>query len=421
MDAEGYILEAFRYAKQAYHEWDVDVEQALKTLATIPISINCWQGDDVQGFESASDVGDAGLQVTGNYPGRARNANELRADADKAMSLIPGTHRFNLHAIYGETGNKQIERTAIGPEHFSGWIDWAKEKGIGLDFNPTFFSHPMVKDSLTLSHPDKPVRDYWIEHGKACRRIGEAMGRALGSPSVVNVWIPDGSKDVPYDRRKSRERLKESLDEIFSEEYDQTCIKDAVESKLFGIGVESFTVGSHEFYLGYALRNQKLLCLDSGHFHPTEQIGDKISAVLTFLDEILLHISRPVRWDSDHIVVLDDMLMQITQAIVRGDYISRVNIGLDFFDATVNRIAAWVIGTRAVQKALLKAFLEPRKYLQRIEREGNKTERLAIFETLKSLPFGAIWDYYCLQQDVPPRMTWMDEIYEYERTVLSQR
>lgn len=421
MDADQQIREAFKFAKEAYRELDVDINEALEQLASIPISMNCWQGDDVQGFESASDIGDAGLQVTGNYPGRARTPDELRADADLAMSLIPGTKRFNLHAIYGEFGNQHIERNQIKPEHFAGWIDWAKEKNIGLDFNPTFFAHPMVKDSLTLSHPDRAIREFWIEHGKACRRIGEAMGKALGTPSVVNVWIPDGSKDSPYDRRASRERLQDSLDELFSERYDRSYIKDAVESKLFGIGVESFTVGSHEFYLGYALQNKKLLCLDSGHFHPTEQIGDKISAVLTFLDEMLLHISRPVRWDSDHIVILDDMLLQITQAIVRGNYLSRVNIGLDFFDATVNRIAAWVIGTRAVQKALLMALLEPRKYLQSLEQDGNKTERLALFETLKTLPFGSVWDYFCLQQEVPPRMTWMDEIYEYERTVLSKR
>ncbi|MCF7803639.1 MAG: L-rhamnose isomerase [Candidatus Marinimicrobia bacterium] len=421
MDTDQQVRQSFQYAKEAYFELDVDVEQALETLAAIPISINCWQGDDVQGFESLADIGDGGLQVTGNYPGRARTPDELRADARKAMSLIPGTHRFNLHAIYGDFQEGAPERNEIGPEHFSRWIDWAKDLGIGLDFNPTFFAHEMVKDGLTLSHPDARVRDYWIEHGKACRKIGEAMGKALGTPSVVNVWIPDGSKDLPYDRKGPREHLAGSLDAVFAENIDPAHMKDAVESKLFGIGVESYTVGSHEFYLGYALKNNTLLCLDSGHFHPTEQVGDKISAILTFLDELLLHISRPVRWDSDHIVIQDDMLRLIAEGIIRGEYLSRVNIGLDFFDATVNRLAAWIVGTRAVQKALLKALLEPHNYLAQLELDANKTERLALFETMKSLPFGAVWDYFCRQQDVPPRMAWLDKVKEYERTILSQR
>ena len=421
MDTEQQVQLGFQYAKEAFYELDVDVEKALKTLSSIPISINCWQGDDVQGFESLSDIGDGGLQVTGNYPGRARTPNELRADAEKAMSLIPGTHRFNLHAIYGDFTEGAVERNAIGPEQFSGWIDWAKDLGIGLDFNPTYFAHDMVKDGLTLSHPDPAVREYWIEHGKACRKIGEAMGKALGTPSVVNVWIPDGSKDLPYDRKGPRERLDQSLDAIFAEKIDTAHMKDAVESKLFGIGVESYTVGSHEFYLGYALENDTLLSLDSVHFHPTEEVGDKISAVLTFLDELLLHISRPVRWDSDHIVIQNDMLRLIAEGIIRGDYLSRVNLGLDFFDATVNRLAAWIVGTRAVQKALLKALLEPHGYLTQIELDENKTERLALSETLKSLPFGAVWEYFCLQNDVPPRMAWLDTVREYERKILSQR
>lgn len=421
MDLDQQVSQSFQHAKEAYAEWDVDITQALDTLSSVPISINCWQGDDVRGFEELADISDGGLQVTGGYPGRARTPDELRADAEKAFSLIPGNHRFNLHAMYGEFPEGPVPRNEIAPGHFSGWIDWAKDQQIGLDFNPTFFADEMLKDGLTLSHPDSAVREYWIEHGRACRRIGEAMGEALGTPCVVNVWIPDGSKDLPYDRRGPRERLNQSLDKVFADRIDDTVMKDAVESKLFGIGVESFTAGSHEFYLGYALKNDTLLCLDSGHFHPTEQVGDKIPAILTFLDELLLHISRPVRWDSDHIVIMDDMLHLIAQSIIRGNYLSRVNIGLDFFDATVNRVAAWVIGTRAVQKALLMALLEPHEHLENLEQHGNKTERLALFETLKSLPFGAVWDYFCLQQDVPPRMAWMDEIREYERSVLSQR
>jgi len=416
-----HIEAAYRLAADRYAEMGVDSGSALRRLADIPISLHCWQGDDVGGFENAgSDIG-GGLAVTGNYPGKARTADELRCDAEKALSLIPGKHRFNLHASYAEFTGRRAERNELAPEHFRRWTDWAKAIGLGLDFNPTYFAHPKASSGFTLAHPDQDVRRFWIEHGIACRRVGAAFGRELGTPCVTNFWIPDGYKDTPVDRRGPREILVESLDRIFAEPIDPRQNLDAVEGKLFGVGVESYTVGSHEFYLAYAASRKKLLCLDMGHYHPTETIADKLSSVLTFLPEILLHVSRGVRWDSDHVVVLGDDLDSLAAELVRGDYLGRTHIGLDFFDATINRIAAWVVGTRAMSKALLRALLEPTAQLRRLETEGDLTGRLALLEEAKTLPSGAVWDYYCLQQNVPAGFTWMDAVRRYESEVTAKR
>jgi L-rhamnose isomerase len=413
--------QAYALARERYAELGVDTEAALRTLGGVPISLHCWQGDDVGGFESEEGLSGGGIQATGNYPGKARNADELRGDAERALSLIPGRHRFNLHAIYAETGGRRVERDALGPEHFSRWMDWAKSRGLGLDFNPTFFSHPEAADGFTLSHRDEVVRRFWVRHGIACRRIGEAFGRALGTACVTNVWIPDGYKDTPADRKGPRERLERSLDEIFAEAIDPKFNLDAVEGKLFGIGSESFVVGSHEFYLGYAIRRRKLLCLDAGHYHPTESVADKISAVLMHLDRVLLHVSRGVRWDSDHVVTLGDDLLAIAQELVRGDYLARVHVGLDFFDASINRVAAWVIGTRCMIKALLIALLEPAARLREMEESGDFTGRLALMEEVKTMPLGSVWDEYCRRQDVPDGLRWLDQVREYERAVLARR
>ncbi len=391
MAGTGAIERAYEAARERYAELGVDTERAMQALRGVAISLHCWQGDDVGGFESEEGLTGGGIQATGNYPGKARTAEELRADADLALRLIPGRHRFNLHAIYGETGGKPVERDQVGPEHFTGWIDWARQKGIGLDFNPTFFSHPLANDGFTLSSRDEGRRRFWVQHGIACRKIGEAMGKALGTACVTNVWIPDGYKDTPVDRKTPRELLRRSLDEMFAEPLDARYNLDAVEGKLFGIGSESYVVGMHEFYLGYAITKGKLLCLDAGHFHPTETIADKISSVLTYLPEILLHVSRGVRWDSDHVVILSDDLRAIAEEIVRGDYLQRVHVGLDFFDASINRVAAWVIGTRCMIKALLLALLEPLDRLRDAEASGDFTTRLALLEEQKTLPFGAVW------------------------------
>jgi L-rhamnose isomerase len=415
------IEQAFTLARERYAQLGVDVERAIAALRGVAISLHCWQGDDVGGFESAAGLTGGGIQATGNYPGKARTPDELRADLDQALALIPGKHRLNLHAIYGDYGGRRIERDEIGPELFSRWIDWAKSRGLGLDFNGTFFSHPKADGGFTLASRDEGTRKFWVAHGIACRQIGERFGRELGTPCITNVWIPDGYKDLPADRKSPREILRRSLDEIFAQPLDPRFHLDAVESKLFGIGSESYVVGSHEFYLGYAIANQKLLCLDSGHFHPTEGIADKISAVLAWLPEILLHVSRGVRWDSDHVVILSDELRTIAEEIVRGEYLGRVHIGLDFFDASINRIAAWVIGTRATLKALLLALLEPTALLRQYEAAGDFTRRLALLEELKSLPAGAVWDHYCLTQNVPVGIAWLDAIRAYERDVLSLR
>jgi L-rhamnose isomerase len=415
------VERAYQAAQESYAQQGVRTERALEMLRGIPISLHCWQGDDVGGFENEQGLTGGGIQATGNYPGKARTADELRQDVDKALSLIPGTHRFNLHAIYAETHGRKVERDQLAPEHFAAWIDWARSRRLGLDFNGTFFSHPKAADGFTLSSRDEGVRRFWVAHGRACRKIGERMGRELGQACVTNLWIPDGYKDIPVDRRTPRALLKKSLDEIFAEPLDPRYHRDAVEGKLFGIGSESYVVGSHEFYLGYALEKQKLLCLDAGHFHPTEGIADKISAVLTYLPEILLHVSRGVRWDSDHVVILSDDLRAIAEEIVRGDHLERVHIGLDFFDASINRVAAWVIGTRCMLKALLIALLEPIDTLRALEAAGDYTARLALLEELKTLPFGAVWDYHCLQQGVPVGAAWLDEVRVYERNVLSRR
>ncbi len=415
------IESAYAAARENYRQLGVDTDEVLCRLAEIPVSMHCWQGDDVGGFEGAADEIGGGLAVTGAYPGKARTPDELRQDLEKALSLIPGRHRLNLHASYAETGGKKVERNELEPEHFQGWIDWAAGRGLGMDFNPTYFAHPKAADGLTLSHPDAGIRGFWIEHGVACRKIGAAIGATLGSPCVTNVWIPDGMKDLPIDRRGPRQRLAAALDEVFAEPIDPALNLDAVESKLFGIGSESYVVGSHEFYLGYAISRKKLLCLDAGHFHPTEVISDKISAVLEYLDRLLLHVSRGVRWDSDHVVILSDELRAIAQELVRGDFLGRVHIGLDFFDASINRVAAWVIGTRAMIKALLLALLEPLALLRRLESEGDFTGRLAMLEEVRTLPVGAVWDYYCLGQDVPVGRAWLDDVREYEANVLTKR
>ena len=415
------IEPSYALAKEHYAAYGVDVEKALKCLEQIPVSLHCWQGDDVGGYEKSGEELGGGLAVTGNYPGKARTAGELRKDVEKALSMIPGKHRFNLHACYAELGGKKVDRNELQPEHFQSWIDWAKSMGMGLDFNPTYFAHPKASDGLTLTHPDEGIRQFWVEHGIACRKIGAAMGKALGSPTVTNVWIPDGYKDIPVDRKAPRERLKDSLDKIFAETLDKKYNLDAVECKLFGIGSENYVAGSHEFYMGYAVKNNKLLCLDTGHFHPTEIVSDKISSVLCWVDEILLHVSRGVRWDSDHVVILSDELESLAQELVRGNFLNRVHIGLDFFDASINRIAAWVIGTRCMIKALLLALVEPADLLRKAENSGNFTERLALLEESKTLPFGAVWDYYCMKSGVPVGKNWITEVQQYEKDVLLKR
>jgi L-rhamnose isomerase len=407
----------FQLAQEQYAAFDVDVESALSLLAAIPISIQCWQGDDVGGFENSESELGGGLAVTGNYPGKARNADELRADAEQAMRHLPGRHRFNLHASYAETGGRKVDRNALKPEHFSAWIDWAKSRKIGLDFNPTYFAHRLASSGMTLAHSDPHIRQFWIEHGRATRRVAAAFGSELGGPAVHNIWIPDGMKDTPVDRWSPRARLQESLDEILQERLPSDQIIDSVEGKLFGIGSESFVVGSHEFYLGYASRKQIALCLDSGHFHPTEELADKLSAVLGAVPQVLLHVSRGVRWDSDHVVVLNDELRAIASELIRGNCLDRVRIGLDFFDASINRVAAWVIGVRATQQALLQALLEPIGLLRQVEGEGDFTARLALLEQGKQLPWSAIWTEFCERANVSSGWGWLNSLREYERNV----
>lgn len=417
---DGEINEAYALAKERYAALGVDAEQALAQLADIAISLHCWQGDDVLGFEDPDRGLSGGIMATGNYPGKARTAAELRQDLDKAYSLIPGKHRLNLHAIYLEADTK-VPRNEIQPKHFANWVAWARENGLGLDFNPTCFSHPLADDGFTLSHADADTRQFWIEHCMACREIGAYFGQELGKAAVTNIWIPDGYKDTPVDRSAPRQRLLEALDQVFAKDINPAYNLDAVESKLFGIGSESYVVGSHEFYMGYAVTRQKLLCLDAGHFHPTETISDKISAVLLYVPELLLHVSRGVRWDSDHVVTMSDDLQAITQEIVRGGYLERVHIGLDFFDASINRIAAWSIGTRNTLRALLMALLEPLDHMRQLESAGDFTARLALLEALKGMPSGAVWDAFCLRNNVPLDLATLDEIRRYEERVLAQR
>ena len=419
--SEAITQRAYEVAKERYAAWGVDTDAAVEQLCRIPISLHCWQGDDVGGFESAGDMSDGGILATGDYPGKARNADELRADVSKVFGLVPGKHRLNLHAIYAETGGKHVDRNEQDVSHYRNWIDWAKELGIGLDHNPSFFAHPKAASGFTLSSADEGVRRFWVEHGIVSRQIGEKMGLALGTPCVTNVWIPDGYKDTPVDRQGPRVRLQQSLNEIFAEALDPKGNLDALESKLFGLGSESYVVGSHEFYMGYAVKHGKLLCLDSGHFHPTEQIADKLSSVMLFVDEVLLHVSRGVRWDSDHVTILSDETRAIAQEVVRGGLTDRVHIGLDFFDASINRVAAWTIGVRCMQKALLLALLEPIAKLRKVENTGDFTGRLVLLEEVKSLPFGAVWDYVCEKRGVPVGEKWLDEVRTYEADVLAKR
>ena len=416
-----HIEQAYALAAERYALLGVDVAHALEQLKSISLSLHCWQGDDVGGFENPGGSLGGGLAATGNYPGKARTADELRSDLDQAYRLIPGSHRLNLHAIYAETGSARVDRDQLLPEHFSAWVDWAKANHHGLDFNPTLFSHPKAESGLTLSSHDPAIRRFWIDHCIACRKIGESFGRALGTPCVTNIWIPDGYKDTPADRLAPRKFLEASLDEILAEKIDPRYHLDAVEPKLFGIGSESYVVGSHEFYMGYAVTRQTLLCLDAGHFHPTEGIADKISAVMLFVPELLLHVSRGVRWDSDHVVTFTDDLQAIAQELVRGGFLQRTHIGLDYFDASINRVAAWTIGSRNTLRALLAALLEPVDTLRQMEINGDFTGRLALLEELKAMPLNAIWDYHCLTSGAPVGTQYLDEIRAYEMKVLSRR
>ncbi|MGD8536978.1 MAG: L-rhamnose isomerase [Candidatus Aminicenantes bacterium] len=421
MNAEK-IKEAYTFARQQYADLGVDTEKAVQTVGKVSLSLPCWQGDDVRGFEmSDTPSGGGGIQATGSYPGKARTHEELRMDLDKAFSLIPGQKRLNLHAMYGDFEEKPVDRNEIEPEHYFSWIDWAKKRNIKLDFNATCFSHPRAESGFTLSSKDKKTREFWIEHVKRCRKISAQLGQSLESPCIHNLWIPDGTKDSPVDRWTHRELLKQALDEIYAKKYSSREMKDAVESKLFGIGSESFVVGSHEFYMGYALSKGIMLCLDLGHFHPTESIGDKISAILQFFEELLLHFSRGVRWDSDHVVNLNDEVKSISEEIVRSNVLERVHFALDFFDASMNRIGAWIIGARATLKSVLIALLEPRRKLQEFEDSGNHFARLALLEELKTMPFGAVWDYFCLKMDVPSGESWIEEIDRYDAEVTRKR
>ena len=408
------IEAAFQIACEQYEAIGVDARAAIERLREVQVSVHCWQGDDVVGFEGRDGALGNGLAVTGNYPGRARTPEELRNDLELAYSLIPGKQRLNLHAMYGEF-HRPVDRNSIEAEHFQGWIDWGRSRGVSLDFNPSYFSHPLASDGFTLAHADKGIRQFWIEHGIACRKIAAAMGAAQGNPCVNNFWVPDGFKDMPTDRKGPRERLAASLDTIFAEELALQQTLDAVESKLFGIGSESYVVGSHEFYLGYAVTRNKMLCLDAGHFHPTESISDKISSVLMFVPELLLHVSRGVRWDSDHVVTYTDELGAIMQEVVRGNYLDRVHIGLDYFDASINRVAAWVIGTRNALKAVLAALLEPTERLQQIELDGDYTARLALMEEQKMMPLGAVWNHYCQTAGVPVGAEWLETVRSHQR------
>ena len=415
------IRDAYQAARLRYAALGVDTDATINTLQSVPLSLHCWQGDDVRGFENPEGELSGGIAATGNYPGQARTADELRQDLDQTYALIPGNHRLSLHAIYAELNGEKVERTDLKPQHFEDWVEWAKQNNHGLDFNPTLFSHPLADSGFTLSSLDETVRDYWIEHCIACRRIGEYFGKELSTPCVTNIWIPDGYKDIPFDRATPRRLLENSLDQILKEKIDPSLQLDAVESKLFGIGSESYVTGSHEFYMGYAITRKILLTLDSGHFHPTESIADKISSLLLYVDELLLHVSRGVRWDSDHVVIYNEDLGAIAQEIVRNNALDRIHIGLDYFDASINRLAAWVIGSRNTLKALLVALLEPVAALKSYEANGDFTHRLALLEELKNMPWQAVWDYYCLSNDVPIGLDFMSVIDGYEKKVLANR
>ncbi|BFH64080.1 L-rhamnose isomerase [Paenibacillus azoreducens] len=414
------VEQRYQAAKERYAAIGVDTDHALEKLKGVKISVHCWQGDDVKGFMNPDGELTGGIMATGNYPGAARTPKELRADLEKAFSLIPGKHKLNLHAIYVDTDEK-VDLNEIEPKHFAPWVEWAREQGLGLDFNPTFFSHPMFKDNYTLASPDKEVRDFWVEHGKRTRKIAEYFGRELGQTSINNFWVPDGMKDNPIDRFTPRKRLMEALDEIFAEKLDEKYTREAVESKLFGLGAEAYTVGSHEFYMGYGITRGKLICLDAGHFHPTEMISGKLSSLALFGKGMMLHVSRPVRWDSDHVVLMDDELVEIGRELVRNDLLPHTHIGLDFFDATINRVAAWVVGTRNTQKAFLKAFLEPTAELKKLELENDFTSRMVITEELKDFPYSDVWNYFCEINSVPVGFDWFKEVKSYEKNVLLKR
>lgn len=418
MKTEQFVGKSYEIAQERYAALGVDTEKALDDLQKIALSLHCWQADDVAGFENPDGKLTGGIQATGNYPGKARNIDELRADILKAASFIPGSHRLNLHEIYGDFGGKFVDRDEVEPKHFESWIQWASESGLKLDFNSTSFSHPK-SGSLTLANPDTEIRDFWIEHTKRCRAVAEEMGKRQGDPCIMNLWIHDGSKDTTVNRFRYRELLKDSLDQIFEKKYSN--MKDCIESKLFGIGAESYTVGSHDFYLGYGAKNNQIVTLDMGHFHLTESVADKISSLLLFTPEIMLHVSRAVRWDSDHVVTLSDDTLDLAKEIVRSNALDRVHVGLDFFDASINRIGAYVVGSRATQKAFLIALLEPLAKLREYEANEQLFERLALLEEAKSLPWGAVWDEFCLRNNVPVGEAFIGEIQKYEQAVTSKR
>ncbi len=415
------VNEGYAYAKAAYSAFGVDTDAVLEKMKSRRVSLHCWQGDDVKGFEVTAGGAGGGILSTGNYPGAAGNGDELRADYEKALSLIPGKHRINLHAIYAETGGEVVERDRINTQHFRKWIDWAKKMGVGIDFNPTCFGHPMAAEGFTLGSKNEEIRQFWIRHVKACRQIAADIGKELGTPCIMNIWVPDGMKDIPADRLGYRAKMKESLDEIFTVRYDKKYLIDAIESKLFGIGVESYTVGSHEFVMGYGLKNGVTICYDMGHFHLSESIADKLSSTLLFADDILMHASRPVRWDSDHVVILNDDLLAVAQEVKRCDAFDRVHYALDFFDGSINRIIAWVTGTRAALKSMMIALLEPTELILQEEAAGNYGNRLALMEEFKTLPFGAVWDKFCCDMKVPVGADWLRDVKEYEERVLAQR
>lgn len=408
----------YESAKEIYKKIGVDTDKALEILKNIPISMHCWQGDDIAGFEGNHQL-TGGIQATGNYPGKARNSQELMQDIDKALSLIPGVHRINLHANYAFFDDGFVDRDKLEPKHFKKWVEFAKERNLGLDFNPTYFSHPLAQDA-TLSNTDEKIRKFWIDHGKASIRIAEYFANELGKPSLVNIWIPDGFKDIPADRTTPRSLLKDSLDQILSISYDKSKVYVAVESKVFGIGLESYTVGSHEFYMNYAMKNNILCLLDNGHYHPTEMVSDKISSMLLFSDKLALHVTRPVRWDSDHVVLYDDETKEIAKEIIRNG-VEKVLIGLDFFDASINRIAAWVVGMRNMQKALLNALLLPNEKLKNLQKERNLTEIMVLQEELKLYPIGDVWNYFCEINNVPEKEDWFEIVKNYEKDVLLKR
>ena len=414
---EEQIINAYKLAKARYADLGIDTDKVMDTLQRTSLSLHCWQADDVTGFESRGTL-TGGIQTTGNYPGKVRNIDELRQDILKAASYIPGKHRLSLHEIYGDFGGQFIDRDQVEPRHFESWMQWAAENGMKLDFNSTSFSHPKSGD-LSLANPDKSIRDFWVEHTKRCRAIAEEMGKRQQDPCIMNLWVHDGSKDITVNRMKYRELLKDSLDRIFAQEY--THMKDCVESKVFGIGLESYTVGSNDFYIGYGVLRQKLITLDTGHFHPTESVADKLSSLLLFVPEVMLHVSRPVRWDSDHVTIMNDETLDLCHEIVRCGALERVHIGLDYFDASINRIGAYVIGSRATQKCLLQALLEPLDTLRRYEAEGKGFQRLALLEEAKSLPWNAVWDMFCLKNDVPVGHEFISEIEKYEAEVTSKR